>query len=131
MRLGPGCMWQAEVRIVGTAMMKNLNWKYRHKRKATDVLSFPTPSVFRDQGHLGDLVICLPTLKSQARELGHSSDRELSVLLVHGILHLLGLDHETSPREARQMARFEALLLPAGRLHGLIDRTGRAPGRKV
>jgi rRNA maturation RNase YbeY len=100
--------------------MRRLNAEYRRKRYATDVLSFPAPSVFRDQGWLGELVICRPVLRAQAREHGHSAERELAVLIVHGVLHLLGLDHEKGPRQAAAMARWEGRLLPA---RGLIARS--------
>ncbi len=105
--------------------MRQLNREYRKKNYATDVLSFPSPDVFRIQGYLGELVVCLPVLKRQAREQGHSQKAELEVLLVHGVLHLLGMDHEKSQKEARRMARWEKKLLSSkqtGR-SGLITRT--------
>ena len=110
--------------------MTELNRAYRGKNRPTDVLSFQPPEVFRKQGMLGELVICLPVLKRQARELGHRPETELRILLVHGVLHLLGLDHELGAREAARMARLEARLLEklrGGKLSGnqakgLIDR---------
>jgi probable rRNA maturation factor len=119
-RLKGGASWTAEVRLVGSAAMTRLNGQYRGKHYATDVLSFPTPAVFQAAGNLGELVICLPTLKRQARERGHAPDLELDVLLVHGVLHLLGLDHELGPRQAAEMARWEGKLLPK-RVRGLIE----------
>jgi probable rRNA maturation factor len=62
-------------------------------------------------GYLGELVVALPVLKSQARELKHSPETELSVLLSHGILHLLGMDHEKGKKPAREQAAWEQRLL--------------------
>ena len=83
--------------------MSRLNAQYRGKAYPTDVLSFPAPKIFRMAGELGALVVCLPALKRQARERGHSPETELEILLVHGVLHLLGLDHELGPKQAVEM----------------------------
>jgi probable rRNA maturation factor len=122
---------RAEVKVVGAAAMRRLNREYRGKDRPTDVLSFSAPAVFRRQGVLGELVVCLPVLRLQARRLGHAERTELLVLLAHGALHLLGLDHERGAREERAMARAETRLLNLllGRLDvparcaGLIERT--------
>jgi rRNA maturation RNase YbeY len=126
----PGLSWGIEVQLVGNAKMIELNSHYRGKNYATDVLSFPTLPPFRQQGILGDLVICLPTLKSQAKALGLKAEVELDVLLTHGVLHLLGFDHEAGEKEAAQMARWEAKILakslPSRWIQkglGLIDRS--------
>ncbi|MCM2277212.1 MAG: rRNA maturation RNase YbeY [Oligoflexia bacterium] len=123
---GRGAVWHAEVHLIGGAEMARLNGRYRSKRGMTDILSFPAPAPFRDQGFLGDLVICLPVLRRQAREERHAPEKELEVLLVHGVLHLLGLDHETGARDAAVMRGWEARLLAAGRPRGrsksLIER---------
>jgi len=74
------------VAIVGSAAMKKLNLRYRHKDKATDVLSF--------EG-VNELVLCLPQALKQARAEKHSLEMELTFLLVHGLLHLLGYEDET------------------------------------
>lgn len=100
---------------------------------ATDVLSFPAPDVFYQQGFLGELVICGPVLERQAKELGHSVQTELDVLLIHGVIHLLGLDHERGENEAAEMARLEAFLMKSlGRktASGLIERSrsGKSSG---
>lgn len=99
--------------MLGAATMKKLNKKYRGKDYATDVLSFEAAGPFRAAGILGELVICLPVLKRQAKEQGHRPERELEILVVHGVLHLLGLDHERGPREARAMSRWEKKVLEA------------------
>jgi rRNA maturation RNase YbeY len=109
-----------DVTFVTRGKMKSLNRKFRGKDSATDVLSFPALEIFARQGHLGDLVICAPILEEQAKELGHSPKQELHVLLVHGLLHLLGYDHEKSTRESSEMAKWESQIL--GDV-GLIHRT--------
>lgn len=109
-----------DVTFVTRGKMKSLNRKFRGKDSPTDVLSFPALEIFARQGHLGDLVICAPILEEQARRIGHSPKRELHVLLVHGLLHLLGYDHERSKRESSEMAKWENQIL--GEV-GLIERT--------
>jgi probable rRNA maturation factor len=94
--------------------MARLNSRYRGKPRPTDVLSFPAPEPIRSlQGALGELVICLPVLTRQAREQGHRAELELWVLLAHGLLHLLGMDHEKGGKQAAEMARWEKKLLSA------------------
>jgi probable rRNA maturation factor len=70
--------------------MKRLNKLYRGKNYATDILSFEAP----EEGTLGELVLCLPTIRSQARRTGLGEKGELGYMLVHGVLHMLGYDHE-------------------------------------
>jgi probable rRNA maturation factor len=116
------------LRVVGSSAMASLNRRWMGKSYATDVLSFPAPAFFRGQGILGELVICGPTLRRQAREQGHPARSELDILLIHGLLHLLGLDHEKSRAQAAVMARWEKKLArrlghPAD-LPGLITRAG-------
>lgn len=120
-RLGPKVPWQIAVQMVSAPEMTELNALYRKKAYPTDVLSFPAPHQFRTQGILGELVICAPTLVRQAEELGHRPEHELQVLLVHGILHLLGMDHELGEEEAKEMGAWERKLLGKGH-PGLIDR---------
>ncbi|HUP56413.1 MAG TPA: rRNA maturation RNase YbeY [Bdellovibrionota bacterium] len=112
--------WQVGVKVVGAAEMRRLNGSYRGKRYATDVLSFPSPEPFRSQGFLGELVVCAPILEKQAADMGHPPGLELEVLLAHGLLHLLGLDHELGPSAASRMGRWERKLL---RARGLIARS--------
>ncbi len=84
-----------------------LNGSYREKDQATDVLSFHQDH----PGLLGDLVISLDTARSQARAREHSLRAELRILMVHGLLHLLGYDHERSPEAHLEMAQEEARLM--------------------
>ncbi|MEK6706021.1 MAG: rRNA maturation RNase YbeY [Bdellovibrionota bacterium] len=108
---GPVEGWKVSVAIVGSAVIKKLNTVYRGKMAETDVLSFPAHGIFRQSGYLGDIIICLPVLKRQAKLLGHAATDELDVLLVHGLLHLLGLDHVKGLAGARTMAGWEERIL--------------------
>jgi len=94
--------------------MRTLNHAWRGKDGTTDVLSFSLRegAFAAVQPHLlGDIVISVPTAEKQAREAGHPLSRELERLLVHGLVHLLGFDHERGPAEARRMSRAEQLFL--------------------
>lgn len=116
--------WKAQVSLVSAPKMTRLNRAYRRKSYPTDILSFGAPQMIsKHTGYLGDLVICSSVLRKQARELGHSNQAELRVLTAHGILHLLGLDHERGPKEAQKMAQLEQRLLGKKPLSGLIDRS--------
>jgi rRNA maturation RNase YbeY len=110
-------MKEADVSIllVNDRRIRQLNLAYRRMDKATDVLSFPMHSGDEiDKFHpalLGDVVISVERAIDQARDKGHSLKTELTFLLIHGILHLLGYDHEQSPREALRMKRKERAVL--------------------
>jgi rRNA maturation RNase YbeY len=106
--------------LVGDRSMRRLNRRYRRKDRTTDVLAFPmrrirsrlTPHASRfTSSMLGDVVISLPQAAKQAKQAGHSLEHEFTVLVIHGLLHLLGYDHERSVREARRMSRRESLVL--------------------
>jgi probable rRNA maturation factor len=84
--------------------MKKINFHYRGKNKATDVLSFSGESRF---GELGELLFCVPVLRRQAKEQKHSFEVELVYLWIHGLLHLLGYDHELSKKEENLMFRIQ------------------------
>jgi probable rRNA maturation factor len=104
--------------LVSDARMRTLNRTYRRKDYATDVLSFPADV----PPALGDLVIANGVARRQAREAGHSFQTELRVLALHGLLHLLGYDHE-SPDDDGRMRRAESRLRKKGGLRaGLIER---------
>jgi len=104
------------VAIVPDARVRALNRKFRKKDKGTDVLSFPA----EEPGYLGDVVISSGVAARQARAAGHSLATELRVLALHGLLHLLGYDHE---RDDGRMARLERRLRKRGGLReGLIER---------
>jgi probable rRNA maturation factor len=122
---------QAAVRLKGEvtvllttdAAIRKLNRRFRGKNKATDVLSFPAESPIPNSSAeeiAGDLAISVPTALRQSAEQGHSLSTEIKVLMLHGLLHLAGGDHDA---DAGQMARRERLL--RGRLglpQGLIER---------
>jgi probable rRNA maturation factor len=87
------------VRFCDDAEMKKINRSFRGKNTTTDVLTFPADDSFDEpgqQGHyLGDIVISIDRAKAQAREERHSLSTEVKYLLLHGIIHALGFDHET------------------------------------
>jgi probable rRNA maturation factor len=87
------------VRFTSDREMRRLNAGFRGKDEPTDVLSFPGTRKKREQlaegWHLGDVVISVPTARRQAATRGHELGRELRTLLLHGLLHCLGHDHET------------------------------------
>jgi probable rRNA maturation factor len=109
------------IALVTDAHIRRLNTRYRRQNVATDVLSFPGDDT------LGDIVIATGVARRQAREAGHSYSTELRVLALHGLLHLLGYDHE-DPKDGGRMARVEARLRSKGHLRvGLIERSSVAP----
>lgn len=124
-----GVRGEVAVLVAGRRRIQELNRRFRHKDKPTDVLSFP-----RQNGAGGDIAICAPIALENARRFGHSAAQELKVLVLHGMLHLAGYDHETDQGQmARQEARLrEQLKLPVS----LIERTdasarrNAAPARK-
>ena len=107
--------------ITDDVEIRRLNREYRKKDHATDVLSFPVAEGrLAEGGALGDVVISWDRARAQAAEHGHSVDNEIRILMLHGALHLAGMDHEN---DAGQMARAERrwrkkLNLP----DGLIER---------
>src|SRR5579872_2026781 len=78
--------------ITGDADLRRLNRQFLGKDYATDVLSF---AGLRGLSPLGDLAISLARARAQARQFGHSTEQEIQILMLHGLLHLLGFDHET------------------------------------
>ena len=102
--------------------MRTLNRSFRGQDYATDVLSFVPDTAFEPRPALGDLVIAVGVAKRQAREAGHAYQTELRVLALHGLLHLLGYDHE-SPDDHGRMKRAESRLRKKGGLPGgLMER---------
>jgi probable rRNA maturation factor len=107
---------ELSVLFAGDRAMRSLNRRYRGLDKTTDVLSFSLregefPHI--QPGILGDIVISVPVAARQAREQGHPLRREIERLLVHGLLHLLGYDHEQGKKEAVRMSRKEQQLMRA------------------
>jgi len=109
-----GVAAELSVLLVGDAEMRRLNRDYRGKDAPTDVLAFALREGDGGTLHpemLGDVVISLDTAARQARARGATLGDEVRVLLTHGVLHLLGYDHERSPRDARAMFRKQRHLL--------------------
>lgn len=114
---------ELSIDLVGDRRMRRLNREYRGKDASTDVLAFPIreapgPASFL----LGDVVISLPTAARQATVQGHSLETEIATLLIHGVLHLCGYDHERNAREAGRMRRKE---------HAIMRRLGQFPKMTV
>lgn len=115
------------VLLTGDTEIRRLNCEFRSKDKATDVLSFPAGEDHGRSRLAGDLAISVETAAREAGQRGHPLDTELRILLLHGVLHLAGYDHETDQGE---MARKEdALRRKLGLKQGLIERTA-APAEK-
>lgn len=93
---------QVDIHIVSKSEIKKLNTIYRNKNKVTDVLSFP----YEEEDYLGEVIICYDVAKSDAHDLGITIREELEVLLVHGLVHLHGYDHETDT-DAEEMEALE------------------------
>jgi probable rRNA maturation factor len=100
--------------------IQHYNTKYRGKDMPTDVLSFPLKSEF-EHTPLGSIVISANYVQDVSKRLGHSFDNELSLLLIHGLLHLMGYDHESDNGEMR--AKEEALIKKFNLPKSLIIRT--------
>lgn len=109
------------IAIVTDARMQALNRQYRRRNKPTDVLSFPSDT----PGILGDLVIARGVAARQAREHGHPLATELRILALHGLLHLIGYDHDAPDDRGRMQRLEERLRRQGGLAAGLIGRTRR------
>jgi probable rRNA maturation factor len=105
--------------VVDEPRMADLNRQFHDESGPTDVLSFPLrtegfPLPPGEPPHLGDVVICGPVAARQAEEFGHALEREIGYLFVHGLLHLLGYDHQRSDEQAEMRAREERALAAVG-----------------
>jgi len=114
-----------DILIAGDVELRRLNRDFRGQDYTTDVLSFPSQprrGAFRagSGAFLGDIAISLGRARAQAREFGHTIEREVQILMLHGVLHLMGHDHESdSGAMARAEKRWRAKL---GLPNGLIER---------
>ncbi len=116
-----------EIELIATdnKTIQTLNKEYRSKDKATDVLSFPIESDFGKESMpsipLGSIVVSIDLIKERSIEFGHTIEDELSLLFIHGLLHLLGFDHEVDNGEMRKREKeiIETFNLPSS----LIVRT--------
>ena len=86
------------IALVGQGRIRELNKKYKRKNRATDVLAFPDQNL-----GLGEIIICLREVKKNAERFKSSLEKELARVLIHGILHLLGENHEKSEKQAKKM----------------------------
>jgi len=113
-----GLRGEVNILVAGNEELQALNSRFRGKHKATDVLSFP--AMARARGIVGDVAISADMAASNAARLGHATMEELKILVVHGLLHLAGYDHE---QDQGEMARRELLLRKRlGLPSGLIER---------
>ena len=110
-----GLAGEVDVLLADDRTLRRLNREFRGKDKATDVLSFPAAAELREQ-HAGDVAISLDKAARQAGEHGHELRDEVRVLLLHGLLHLSGMDHETDRGEmaAKEAELRTRLRLPSG-----------------
>ncbi len=126
-RAAVGIAGEVHVLLADDATLKRLNRRFRGKNKATDVLSFPAGNAGNGVGVAGDLAISLETAARQAARFGHSLRDEVRVLLLHGVLHLAGFDHET---DSGEMATREAELRRELRVAtSLIARAAKVNGK--
>ncbi len=116
--LAPG-IDSVAVRFVGDRTMRRLNRIFRSLDKTTDVLSFPG-EVGVEGRHLGDIVVSVPQAVRQASERGHPIGDELRLLVLHGVLHCLGHDHETDDGEMERLERRLRRKYVPGALRGVI-----------
>lgn len=131
-REAAGLTGQVHVLVLTNRRMRALNWQFRGKHKTTDVLSFPA---IREVAHdfAGDVVISADVAAANARRFHHEIGQEIKVLILHGVLHLAGYNHE---KDEGQMAEQEQVLRRRFKLRdGLIERTHRgeraaAPARR-
>ncbi len=101
---------EVSVALVGDRRMRVLNRDFRGKDRTTDVLAFP----LEEGDYLGEVVVSMEACRRQASEAGRPLKGELAELVIHGVLHLAGHDHELEPGKAREMGRLQMLAM--GRL---------------
>jgi probable rRNA maturation factor len=107
--------------VTGQERMQELNRQYRGQDRPTDVLSFAMSESSEDEPaafigppdgllHLGEIIVSYPQSVIQAQEHGHSIKKEMAILIIHGVLHILGYDHEKPDMEAKMLAREKDIL---------------------
>jgi len=120
-----GLRGRVSILVTGSTELRRLNRRYRRKDKATDVLSFPASG----NGVAGDIAISADVAAKNAQRFGHSAAAEVKVLILHGLLHLAGFDHDDA-RDHGQMSRQEEKLRRRLGLPGsLIERSREGRGR--
>jgi probable rRNA maturation factor len=106
--------------LAGDRELRRLNREFRKQDSPTDVLSFPAEQP--SQGFLGEIAVSFETARQQALQYGHSLDEEIEILMLHGLLHLLGMDHETD--RGRMLNAERKWRASLGLPPGLIERVG-------
>lgn len=105
---------EVSVAVVGDGLMRQMNLEYRGIDRSTDVLSFPSLEgekiLSEPDGFLGDIAVSLDAVYRQSQEYGHSPEREIAFLTVHGVLHLLGYDHMCTEQEQTMLLRQKYIL---------------------
>lgn len=113
-----GAAGEVCVLITDAEEIQRLNASYRHIDRVTDVLTFPAwegdAILCPPDGYLGDIAICFERAQEQSEEYGHSLERELAFLSVHGALHLLGYDHMQPDDEQKMLAQQDEILNELG-----------------
>lgn len=122
-----GLAGDVDVLIASDKTLRQLNREFRGKDKATDVLSFPAPKDFPG-GRAGDLAISIEMAARQADAFDHSIEDEIRILMLHGLLHLAGMDHEVD--EGEMAARETELRGTLGLPVGLIERVSKPKARR-
>ena len=113
---------QVTVLLTSDAALRDLNRRFRHKNKPTDVLSFPSTNPASGAEKIaGDVAISVETARRQSVEQGHALATEIKVLILHGLLHLAGYDHETDT--GKMLRRERTLRAQLGLPQGLIERS--------
>lgn len=113
-KLKPGLRYGLSISVVGPAAIHKLNRNYRGKNKPTDVLSFSrieAEPLLSPEPEIGDVVLCWAIAKTQTKDFGTTRKQEVQRLVVHGVLHLFGYDHENGVTEARRMFRLQEKIL--------------------
>ncbi len=118
-----GLSGEVNILLTGDSEIQRLNLQFRHKDKPTDVLSFPA---LDGTSEGGDIAISLQTARAQAASIGHNLLTEVKVLILHGMLHLAGHDHESDRGQMRKLE--QKLRAELNLSSGLIERTAPAPG---
>lgn len=128
-----GLRGQVTVLLTTDATIRDLNHRFRHKNKPTDVLSFPATPLENAkpvERVAGDVAISVETARRQAAEQGHALTCELKILMLHGVLHLAGYDHETDA--GRMQQREQELRAGLGLPEGLIERArGKLASQRI
>jgi probable rRNA maturation factor len=123
-----GLLGQVTVLLTTDATIRDLNQRFRRKDEATDVLSFPAKSLQNTKSAervAGDVAISVERARKQAADQGHALGVELRILMLHGLLHLAGYDHETDA--GRMQRRERQLRAKLGMPQGLIERASAKP----